>query len=85
MSIQAICGGQCGSNIQGIETGRQGHTPPLKCISVLAGKAWADAIAESWLDRLAGDNMHTHCSLVCIYHRSVRGLTFRERAGSPVP
>lgn len=43
-----------------VEIGRQNHTPPLTHISVLAGRAWEDAIVESWLDRLVG----TACTLI---------------------
>lgn len=50
-----------------VEIGRQDHTPPLKRISMMAGRAWEDAIVESWLDRLAGDSMRINFSLVCIY------------------
>lgn len=50
-----------------VEIGRQDHTPPLKQISMLTGRAWEDAIVESWLDRLTGDSMRINFSLVCIY------------------
>lgn len=34
---------------------------------MMVGRAWEDAIVESWLDRLAGDSMRINFSLVCIY------------------